>query len=1514
MKFLKIIFLFNLFICFNKIQGQIPISSIPELQQIVVREVTSVYNTHIFTIGDPVLEERLGAGLSTNNDFGGVPGAENYDIFYSDAAGNLDANGSYITIECRFLGTSGGGGGNIAHLQLEFTNGYKISPSILASYYANGGNYIPGSELNAVDCNPNTFTTLGNNNSTPNTVFLRLTFDFSNIIDEVNLTACEGEGFQYVAGSYVFDESNPSGNAYINTPNGCNRLEIVDITFEPLEEAEFTYTGCSGDQFSITIGSTVFNELNPTGTAVVQALVGCDTLYEVNLVFEPYIEEEYTYTGCSGDQFFIEIGGTRFDEQNPSGMAIAPALAGCDTLYTVNLTFEPLIEEFFTYTGCSGDQYSITIGSITFDEQNPIGTSVVEALVGCDTLYNVELFFEPYEVASYNYIGCTGDQFSITLGSETFNEQNPSGTALVVTSVGCDTLYDVSLVFEPLIQTNFNYNGCTGDLFSVTLGGTTFNEQNPTGTAIVTAQTGCDTLYQVELTFDPLIEEFYSYTGCSGDGFEVNFGGTLFNEQNPSGTAVVSAQTGCDTLYFVDLTFEPFTTQAYSYSGCTGNQFSVTLGGTTFDEQNPTGTAFVPGIFGCDTLYEVNLIFEPLLNETFTYSGCEGDQFSIVIGGTLFNEQNPTGTALSTALTGCDTLYFVDLNFEPLVEKDFNYTGCSGDGFSITLGGITFDEQNPSGTALVNALSGCDTLYSVSLTFGPYTIKEFNYSGCTGNQYSIVIGGTTFDEQNTSGMVLVPGTFGCDTLYEVNLVFEPLPVKNFNYSGCKGDQFAITIGSTTFNESNPVGSSIASALFGCDTVYFVNLNFAPLIEKSHFYQGCSGDNYSITIGGITFNEQNPIGFATTSANQGCDTLYSVNLTFAPYVDQNYNYTACSGSQYSITLGGITFDEQNPIGTALVVSNNSCDTLYRVDLTFVPLIEKTYNYVGCIGDQFSVTIGNKTFNEQNPIGTSVVSGMSACDTMYNVTLQFNSLQEKFYNYSGCKGEPFSVIIGGITFNEQNPQGMAMVDGTTGCDTIYHVNLNFNESIQKSFDYLGCSGNQYEITIGGVTFNEQNPVGMAIAPGQVGCDTIYNVNLVFSALIEKEFNYVSCKGDPFNITIGGITFNEQNPSGLALKDGGSNCDTLIAVNLEFEGYEEKTYSYTGCSNDQFSVNLGGQIFDEQNPAGTVLVDVAIGCDTMYTVLLQFLPQSQKEFSYEGCSEDQFSVQIGDQTFNELNPIGTVLVPGIVGCDTVYTVNLIFRSKPEKEFNYIGCKGDQYSVVIGDQTFNESNPRGIAFSPGLSVCDTTYKVNLVFNDLPKKDFFYNGCMEDQFVINIGGVIFNETNPNGVVFLPALSGCDTLYNVFLTFDSLHLVDLNFEKCTNENFSFSIGSQIFNSQHPEGQVIVSSALGCDTIFNVKIKFNDCAEECDFYYSNIISINNPGQNNFNIVANSGCNLDQNKLYIFDRWGNLIHLSKNGPWDGTLNGHPCAEGVYIFIYEYFINGIQHLKKGDITLIR
>ncbi|MBK6499757.1 MAG: hypothetical protein IPG00_16990 [Saprospiraceae bacterium] len=178
------IILFLSFLFSQSVLTQIPLPTLPNLTQIIAREATSGYFNHPFDVNDPRLFTRLSAGLNASNDFGGVPGAENYDIFYSDAAGNLDGNGAYITIECRYLGTSAGGGCNISHLELVFSNGFKLSPNKLASFYNSGSNYLVGSEQKAIDCDPNTSTTMGNNTASPNTMFLRLTFDFSNVINK----------------------------------------------------------------------------------------------------------------------------------------------------------------------------------------------------------------------------------------------------------------------------------------------------------------------------------------------------------------------------------------------------------------------------------------------------------------------------------------------------------------------------------------------------------------------------------------------------------------------------------------------------------------------------------------------------------------------------------------------------------------------------------------------------------------------------------------------------------------------------------------------------------------------------------------------------------------------------------------------------------------------------------------------------------------------------------------------------------------------------------------------------------------------------------------------------------------------------------------------------------------------------------------------------------------------------------------------------------------------------------
>jgi gliding motility-associated-like protein len=381
-----------LFLFTNKLVSQIAIKSIPNLKSIIAHEVTGVFVEHKFNLNDAKLYKRLSPNLTNNNDFGGVPGTENYDIYISDAQGNIDTNGANITIECNYLGTSLGGGFNISQLELEFTNGFKISPTRLSSFFAAGNNYDPRSELLAVDCDNKTFSTLGNNSATLNNKYLRLTFDFSTIIKFSNFSACEKSNFDYSVGTQVFNQSNPNGVAYVSTNNKCNMIEIVDIKYIKELDQNINYLGCIGDNYQITIGGKTFNEQNPTGNVLKPGIIGCDTNFIVNLKFVPMPIQNFDYTGCKGNNYQTTIGGETFNELNPTGKAIKNGKSGCDTIINVNLKFEEIINSDLKLTRCKGSQ--ITIGGETFNEQNPFGTAIKKGTLGCDTIFSVQINFK----------------------------------------------------------------------------------------------------------------------------------------------------------------------------------------------------------------------------------------------------------------------------------------------------------------------------------------------------------------------------------------------------------------------------------------------------------------------------------------------------------------------------------------------------------------------------------------------------------------------------------------------------------------------------------------------------------------------------------------------------------------------------------------------------------------------------------------------------------------------------------------------------------------------------------------------------------------------------------------------------------------------------------------------------------------------------------------------------------------------------------------------------------------
>lgn len=169
--------------------GPISLASLPGLQSISIFEQSGaapidfnfgVASTELTTI----LADPLGAG---NRDFIGTTfGAdENYDVYYSDADGAFNANGSFLSITADYA-FAGDAGLNINGVLLRFMGGGTEFANVVSSFFAFGAFSSPATVGAAVDANLATTTFLGDTVGAPER--LRLTVGFeSTSVQEIPL-------------------------------------------------------------------------------------------------------------------------------------------------------------------------------------------------------------------------------------------------------------------------------------------------------------------------------------------------------------------------------------------------------------------------------------------------------------------------------------------------------------------------------------------------------------------------------------------------------------------------------------------------------------------------------------------------------------------------------------------------------------------------------------------------------------------------------------------------------------------------------------------------------------------------------------------------------------------------------------------------------------------------------------------------------------------------------------------------------------------------------------------------------------------------------------------------------------------------------------------------------------------------------------------------------------------------------------------------------------------------------
>ena len=564
-------------------------------------------------------------------------------------------------------------------------------------------------------------------------------------------------------------------------------------------------------------------------TATLPALNGCDSLATLNLTVISEFTGLETHTGCIGDGYSVEVNGNTYDELNPSGTEILLSSAGCDSTITVNLTFNNNTSGNETFTGCSGDGYSVLVNGTTYDESNPSGTETMNNIYGCDSIVTIDLTFNTSSNGSETYIGCSGDGYSIDVNGVSYDESNPSGTETLSNTNGCDSTVTIDLIFNNLSNGSETYAGCSGDGYAVVVNGTTYNEANPAGTETLNNTFGCDSTVTIDLTFNTVNNGVETYTGCSGDGYAIVVNGVTYDESNPSGTETMSNIYGCDSIVTIDLTFNTSSIGSETYIGCSGDGYSIDVNGVSYDESNPSGTETLSNTNGCDSSVTIDLIFNNLSNGSETYAGCSGDGYAVVVNGTTYDEANPAGTETLSNAFGCDSTVTIDLTFNTVNNGVETYTGCSGDGYAVVVNGVTYDESNPSGTETMSNIFGCDSTISIDLTFNSPSTGSEVHVGCNGDGYAVTVNGIIYNEANPTGIETLSNINGCDSVVSIELTFNSSITGNENYTGCLGDGYSIDVNGTTYDEANPTGTETLTAVAGCDSIVTVDLIFNTVL-------------------------------------------------------------------------------------------------------------------------------------------------------------------------------------------------------------------------------------------------------------------------------------------------------------------------------------------------------------------------------------------------------------------------------------------------------------------------------------------------------------------------------------------------------------------------------------------------------------------------------------------------------------------------------------------------------------
>jgi len=640
-----------------------------------------------------------------------------------------------------------------------------------------------------------------------------------------------------------------------------------------------------------------------------------------------------------------------------------------------------------------------------------------------------------------------------------------------------------------------------------------------------------------------------------------------------------------------------------------------------------------------------------------------------------------------------------------------------------------------------------------------------------------------------------------------------------------------------------------------------------------------------------------------------DGFYYVNVcpydtaifqVYGEYIDNNFSYAQSDATSiFKWDLGDTVitgvglyvishkFREGRGYDVSVSIEDTAgCETqiplTFRVRTSSNPIREVAYFPDMCIGSTLELNCGYDAYSNirVDSVGSTQITTLGVTDTIFLP----DGVNCPPYGYS---------YRSPVTFTSFNPTAHI-----TNPDDILYVRLNIEHSyIGDILIQLTCpNGNTAIMLPDYQTYHWTGTTyaffGLYYEPDAGGCDPASNPmgtgwDYCWSSTTNQGYTYASGQGfvyEPANI--GGVVYQTVNPT------------NVVNMTQVYHPYQDFGTYMNGCSlNGTWYIEVqdtwgsdNGYIFGWELALNPRLLPQ----DWTYNVLIDSVIWTGNNISSMSNTSAQIqAIEAGNHTY------GFTIVDEY-GCryDSTFSFSVYLPDTTSIVAEI--CRGETYSQngfnlsVAGNDTLYLENVHG---------CDSIVILTLTVNEPAVTNLTGEICPGETYSENGFNV---ATEGVHTLNLQTIHGCDSTVTLYLSITNvdIEIINLTADFCEEYFSILTANSTIENILWSTGEISDTIIVRNPGKYSVSIVLSNCNAEdaitilpCDlnFYLPNTITpSNHDGLNDYFMLSlNETPQISEAEIEIYDRWGNLVFISKDVyfKWDGNVNGIILSNTVF-----------------------